>query len=88
MKENERLKELGRPQLQMAPPYKVDKREIQAKLRQFEQIFLKSRYDKKEQEIHAAGYGDEPIGSQKMGHDPNHPMCWQQLNISINNYAM
>lgn len=40
-------------------------------------MYKKMRYDKKEQEIIAAGYGNEPIGSQIGGHDPNHPMCWQ-----------
>ena len=35
-----------------------------------------------------AGFGSQQLGSQIGGHDPNHPSCWQQLNISILNLAM
>ena len=77
MKENQRNKELGRPQINIPAPLKVDKREYKSKLRHFEALFNKEQYDKKEQEIIKAGYGNESLASQVGGHDPNHPCMWQ-----------
>ena len=62
-KENERLKELGRPPIALPAPYLVKKREIESKLRHFEEAFKKIQYDKKEQEIIDAGYGKESLAS-------------------------
>jgi len=39
--ENERLKELGRPPITVPGPYLVNKREVEAKLRHFEEAYKK-----------------------------------------------
>ena len=57
------------------------------RVREFEDIFYKRQAKKLDDEIVKAGFSLE-IGSQIGGHDPHHPVCWQQLNISINNYMM
>ena len=88
IKENARLKELGRPAIALPSVFKVDKAEMAAKMKEFEDVFLRRQYDKKEREIVEAGFGNDALGSQVGGHDPNHPLCWQQLNISVNNLAM
>ena len=38
--------------------------------------------------IRDAGYGEMGMGSQLGGHDPNHPLVYNNLNISVNNLAM
>lgn len=63
MKENERLKELGRPFIQLPSPYIPDKQEIKTKLRQFADTFKRLQYEKKEREIVEAGFGNESLAS-------------------------
>ena len=85
---NERLRELGRRTIEPPAEYKPDRRAIHRKVQQFEQEYKQLRYDKREQDVRDAGFGDEGMASQVGGHAPSHPSCWQQLNISINNLAM
>ena len=41
VRENQRLKELGRPPIKVPNPIKIDKQQYEAKLRQFEAQFMK-----------------------------------------------
>ena len=39
--ENQRMRELGRPPIKKIPPFEVDTRRYDSKLREFERIFYK-----------------------------------------------
>ena len=58
------------------------------KVAQFRKQFHEKAYNEVEALIREAGFADMGMGSQVGGHDPNHPLVHNQLNVSVNNPAM
>ena len=87
-KENVRLKAIGRAPLEDPGEYKPPGREVAEKVARFRKQFHERAYDQMEGLIKEAGFADMGMGSQLGGHDPSHPLVWNQLNASVNNLAM
>ena len=87
IKENKRMAEMGRPLMPVPVEYQIDKKRYHDALKTFADQFNQQYELKMEKHVRKAGYG-LGIGSQAGGHDPNHPLCTNQLNLSILNQMM
>ena len=79
---------MGRKPLQDPGAFKYPKKEAEKKISQFKEEFNEKSYQEMEELIRNAGFGEMGMGSQLGGHDPNHPLVHNNLNISVNNLAM
>lgn len=84
IKENKRMAEMGRPLMPVPSEYQIDKKKYQDAVKMFADRFKQEYELKMEKHVRKAGYG-LGIGSQAGGHDPNHPLCTNQLNLSVLN---
>lgn len=81
------MADMGRPLIPVPPEFQVDKKKYSATLKTFADQFYRQYEQKMETLVREAGYIDG-VGSQVGGHDPNHPLCSNQLNLSVLNTMM